>query len=94
VPTPQGLAGQDGIIVGDPTRRLLGGLFEVEDLGPQSLRGFAVPQRARRILGESGVLSRFEALRSGASPLVGRDEELELLGRRWDQVRFLAPSFG
>jgi class 3 adenylate cyclase len=83
----QDLAGPDGIIVGDATRRLLGGLFEVEDLGPQPLRGFAVRQRAWRILGESGVLSRFEALRSDASPLVGRDEELELLRRRWDQAR-------
>jgi class 3 adenylate cyclase len=83
----QGLAGPGDIIVGDATRRLLGGLFEVEDLGPQPLRGFAVPQRAWRILGESGVLSRFEALRSDASPLVGRDEELELLRRRWGQAR-------
>jgi class 3 adenylate cyclase len=83
----QALAEPGGIIVGGATRRLFGGLFEVEDLGPQPLRGFAVPQRAWRILGESGVLSRFEALRSGASPLVGRDEELELLRCRWDQAR-------
>jgi predicted ATPase len=33
------------------------------------------------------MLSRFEALRSGATPLVGRDEELELLIRRWEQAK-------
>src|SRR5262249_39638442 len=36
-----------------------------------------------RIVGESRLDSRFEALRSGESPLIGRDEELALLRRRW-----------
>ena len=39
------------------------------------------------MIGESGVVSRFEALRSGITPLVGRDEELDLLLRRWQQVK-------
>jgi predicted ATPase len=39
------------------------------------------------VVGESGVVSRFEALRSGTTPLVGRDEELDLLTRRWQQAR-------
>ena len=69
------------------TRRQIGALFEIEDLGPQNLAGFAEPQRASRVAGESGVLSRFEALRAEASPLVGRDEELELLLRRWEQAK-------
>ena len=44
--------------------------------------------RAWRALGESGVESRFEALRSGrTAPLVGREEELELLLRRWRRAR-------
>jgi predicted ATPase len=46
-----------------------------------------MPVRAFRVLGESRVGSRFEALRSGESPLVGRDEELELLQRRWEQAK-------
>jgi hypothetical protein len=62
-------------------------LFEIEDLGPQPLAGFGEPQRAWRVAGESGVVSRFEALRSGTTPLVGRDEELELLVRRWQQAK-------
>src|SRR5205823_4410030 len=61
--------------------------FDVEDLGPQEIAGFAAPQRAWRVIGESGVVSRFEALRSGATPLVGRDEELDLLRRRWQQAK-------
>jgi len=62
-------------------------LFEIEDLGPQPLAGFADPQPAWRVVGESGVVSRFEALRSGTTPLVGRDEELDLLLRRWQQAK-------
>ena len=62
-------------------------LFEIEDLGPQHLAGFAELQRAWRVVGESGVVSRFEALRSVATPLVGREEELELLVRRWQQAK-------
>ena len=83
----QGLAAANQIVVADDTRHLLGGLFEVEDLGPQILAGFVEPQRAWRVLGESGVLSRFEALRSSTTPLVGRDEELDLLRRRWQQAK-------
>jgi len=75
------------LVVADTTRRQIGTLFEVEDLGPQPLAGFAEPQLAWRVVGESGVVSRFEALRSGTTPLVGRDEELDLLTRRWQQAK-------
>src|SRR5262249_54095371 len=61
--------------------------FDLEDLGPQPLAGFAEPQRAWQVLGESGAVSRFEALRSAAAPMVGRDEELDLLRRRWEQAK-------
>jgi hypothetical protein len=54
------------------------------DLGLRHLAGFAEPQRAWRVAGESGLLSRFEALRAASlTPLVGREEEIELLLRRW-----------
>jgi predicted ATPase len=75
------------LVVADSTRRQIGTLFEIEDLGPQPLAGFAEPQPAWRVVGESGVVSRFEALRSGTTPLVGRDEELDLLLRRWRQAK-------
>src|SRR5580693_794756 len=83
----QALARPGTLVVADGTRRQIGALFEIEDLGPQPLAGFAEPQRAWRVVGESGVVSRFEALRSGITPLVGRDEELDLLLRRWQQAK-------
>jgi class 3 adenylate cyclase len=83
----QALARPGTLVVADATRRQLGTLFEIEDLGLQPLAGFAEPQRAWRVAGESGVASRFEALRSGTTPLVGRDEELDLLLRRWQQAK-------
>jgi class 3 adenylate cyclase/predicted ATPase len=83
----QALARPGTLVVADGTRRQIGTLFEIEDLGLQPLAGFAEPQRAWRVVGESGVVSRFEALRSGTTPLVGRDEELDLLLRRWQQAK-------
>jgi len=83
----QALAAPGTLVIAEGTRRQIGALFELDDLGPQALAGFAGPQRAWRVIGESGVLSRFEALRSEATPLVGRNEELDLLLRRWRQVK-------
>jgi class 3 adenylate cyclase/predicted ATPase len=83
----QAIAMPNRIVIADNTRRQLGGLFEVEDLGRQALTGFAEAPRAWQVVGESGVVSRFEALRMQATPLVGRDEELDLLRRRWHQAK-------
>jgi hypothetical protein len=83
----QTLAAPNTLVIADATRRQVGGLFDLADLGPQALAGFAEPQPAWRVLGESGLLSRFEALRSGATPLVGREEEIELLMGRWEQTK-------
>ncbi len=83
----QGLAAPNTLVIGEATRRQIGGLFDLVELGPQALAGFAAPQPAWRVIGESGMLSRFEALRSGTTPLVGRDEEVELLTRRWQQAK-------
>src|SRR6185437_2989506 len=82
----QALATPNTLVIAEATRRQIGELFELQDLGPQQLAGFAEPQRVWRVLDESGVVSRFEALRSGETPLVGRDEEIELLRRRWEQA--------
>src|SRR5271166_4562568 len=78
----QALAAPNTLVIGEATRRQIGGLFDLADLGPQALAGFAEPQPAWRVLAESGAESRFEALRSGETPLVGR-EEVEQLSRRW-----------
>jgi class 3 adenylate cyclase/tetratricopeptide (TPR) repeat protein len=83
----QTLAAPGALVIAESTRRQIGALFEAEDLGPQRLAGFAEPQRAWRVAGESALLSRFEALRSPATPLIGRDEELDLLLRHWQQAK-------
>ena len=83
----QALAQPGMLVIAASTRRQIGALFELDDLGLQALTGFAEPQPAWRVVGDSGVVSRFEALRSEASPLVGRNEELDLLLRRWEQAK-------
>ncbi|HWZ68992.1 MAG TPA: AAA family ATPase [Stellaceae bacterium] len=83
----QAQAAPGTLVIGEATRRQIGGLFDLADLGPQALAGFAEPQPAWLVIGESGMLSRFEALRSGTTPLVGREEEVELLVRRWQQAK-------
>jgi class 3 adenylate cyclase/predicted ATPase len=81
------LAEPNTIVIGDTTRRLIGSVFALEDLGLKELRGFAEPQRAWRVLGENRFKSRFEALRSAETPFVNRQEETELLLRRWTQAK-------
>jgi class 3 adenylate cyclase/tetratricopeptide (TPR) repeat protein len=83
----QALAAPDSLVIGEATRRQVGGLFDLVDLGQRALAGFTALQPAWQVIGESGILSRFEALRSGTTPLVGRDEEVELLVRRWEQAK-------
>ena len=82
----QSLASPNTVVIAEMTHRLVGGLFEYRDLGAVEVKGIAVLVRAWQVLRPSG-LSRFEALRSGATPLVGRDEELDLLLRRWRQAK-------
>ena len=70
------------------TRRLLGNLFELEDLGAKDLKGIAGPVRAWAALRASSAEGRFEALHTtGLTALVGREEELELLLRRWSRAK-------
>jgi class 3 adenylate cyclase/predicted ATPase/DNA-binding transcriptional ArsR family regulator len=84
----QAVAEPGAVVLDDATRRLAGALFAWADLGGVALKGVPGPVRAWQALGESGVESRFEALRTGhATPLIGREEELELLLRRWRRAR-------
>ena len=76
------------VVIAEGTRRLLGNLFELEDLGPKDLKGIAGPVRAFAAVRASSVESRFEALHaSGLTALVGREEETELLLRRWSRAK-------
>ncbi|SDR49778.1 SAM domain (Sterile alpha motif) [Rhizobiales bacterium GAS113] len=80
----QGMAEPGWVVIAEGTRRLLGRLFELEDLGAQALKGLARPVQAWRVVRPWRGESRFEALHGGGlTALVGREEEMELLYRRW-----------
>jgi class 3 adenylate cyclase len=84
----QALAEPGWVVISGSTRRITGGLFNYRDLGTIDLKGFAEPVRAWQVLGASAAESRFEAQHeAGLTPLVGRDEELELLLRWWRHVQ-------
>ena len=84
----QGIAEPNMVVIAEDTRRLLGNLFEVQDLGAKDLKGIAGPVRAWAALRARSVEGRFEALHaSGLTALVGREEEVELLLRRWGRAK-------
>ena len=84
----QGVAEPNSLVIAESTRKLVGNLFELEDLGEQNLKGIAAPVRAWTAIRPSAVESRFDALHaSGLTELVGREEELELLMRRWSKAK-------
>jgi len=78
----------DTVAIDPGSRRLVGNLFDCRELGAIETLGGSEPMRIWQVLGESIVASRFEALRGSAlSPLIGRDEEIELLLRRWARAK-------
>ena len=85
----QTLAEPGSVVVATSTYKLIGGIFEYEELGNVELKGFAAPVAAWRVRREGAIESRFEALHSTAAltPLVGREEEIELLLRGWTQAK-------
>jgi class 3 adenylate cyclase len=84
----QGVAQPNSVVIAESTRKLLGNLFELEDLGAQDLKGVSGPLRAWVALRPASVESRFEAMHASAlTELVGREEELELLLRRWSRAK-------
>jgi class 3 adenylate cyclase len=83
----QAIAEPNTVVIADSTRKLVGNLFELEDRGPEALKGINGTVRASVALRPSSVESRFEALRVATTPMVGRDEEMTLLVRRWDQAK-------
>jgi len=76
------------VVIAEATRSLLGNLFELKDIGARDLKGVAEPLRAWVALRASAVESRFEALHAaGLTALVGREEEIELMRRRWSKTK-------
>ena len=81
----QGLAEPDTVVLSAATQRLVTGLFEGQDLGPQTLKGISIPLTVHRVVRESASQSHFDAaVHKGLTPLVGRAGELALLQRHWD----------
>jgi class 3 adenylate cyclase/predicted ATPase len=84
----QGIAEPNMVVIAEGTRRLLGNLFEFGDLGAKDLKGIAGPVRAWAALRANSAVGRFEALHTaGLTEMVGREEELELLLRRWSRAK-------
>jgi len=83
------LSAQADIVAIEPaTRRLIGNLFDCRDLDAIDATSGAEPVRIWQVLGQSAVASRFEALRGSVlSPLIGRDEEINVLLRRWSSAK-------
>jgi class 3 adenylate cyclase len=84
----QDAAEPNTLVIAESTRSLLGNLFELEDFGAKDLKGIPGRVRAWVALRASSVESRFDALRtSGLTALVGREEEIEILLRRWSKAK-------
>ena len=83
----QALAAPGQIVIPLATRRLLGGLFDLADLGMQDLKGFDAPIRTWRVLRESAAETRFEAhATSNLAPTVGRERQVALLAELWSKT--------
>jgi class 3 adenylate cyclase/energy-coupling factor transporter ATP-binding protein EcfA2 len=84
----QAIAEPNTVVIAEATRKLLGNLFELRDLGSKELKGIDGPVPVFAVLRSSSVASHFEAMHAGGlTALVGRDEELDLLLRRWAKVK-------
>lgn len=84
----QGIAPPGAVVVSEATRRLLGATFDLDDLGPQPLKGLERPVTAYRVRQESAIEGRFEAHQAGQLlPMVGREQELATILDRWRQAR-------
>jgi class 3 adenylate cyclase len=84
----QEIAQPNTVVISEATARLTQEYFECLDLGPQKLKGVSALVRVHRVLGDSGIQSRFEAVVARRlTPLVGREQELGLLLERWERVK-------
>jgi len=84
----QGLAAPNTVVISAATYRLLEGLLDCRDLGVHTVKGVSTPLQVYQLMGESGVRSRLEAAATrGLTPLVGREEEVGLLFRRWERAK-------
>lgn len=80
----QGMAKPGAIVVCPSTHNLTEGYFDFKEMRSVRVKGLPEPITVWQVLGASGIESRFEARhKKRLIPLVGREEEIELLMRRW-----------
>jgi class 3 adenylate cyclase/predicted ATPase/ABC-type transport system involved in cytochrome c biogenesis ATPase subunit len=84
----QSEAAPDTIVISDATKRLVAGVFSLEDLGSRTLKGISRPMQLFRVLGKSGATSRFRAMTAatGLTPFVGREREVGLIRAAWAEA--------
>src|SRR3984957_19036308 len=84
----QALAAPGSVVISQATRRLVGSLFELTDLGPTRIKGFSESVAAFVVQGEGSADGRFEALHGHrVTPLIGRQHELAMLLERWNWAK-------
>ncbi len=84
----QEIAQPNTVVIGEATRNLAAGLVETLYLGKRDFKGFARPVSAWSAIRPGRTESRFEATRGEhLTELVGRDEEMEILRRRWERAK-------
>lgn len=82
----QSEAASNSVAVAEATYRLTSGVFEFEEIGARELKGFGEPVQLWRPVARRQQSDRFTSYRRVSAPLVGRDDELELCGRRWTRA--------
>jgi hypothetical protein len=84
----QGAAEPGTVVITGATHRLVSGLFAIDQLGAQALRGIEQPVQLYRVIQPSGARGRLEAVAAsrGLTPFVGREDELRLLRNRWERA--------
>ncbi len=84
----QGKAAPNTVAISADTYHLVQGFFACIDLGPQDLKGLSTPVRLYNVTGEGAAQTRFDvSVQQGLTPLIGREEEVELLLRRWERAK-------
>ncbi len=84
----QEIAEPNAVVIAETTHALAGGMFELVDRGGHDLKGFAETVQVWSVTGVRRAESRFDATRAESlTELIGRDEEMEILLRRWRQAK-------
>jgi len=83
----QAAAEADTVVVTAAMQRLAAGIFVVDDLGPQELKGVREPITLYRVVRPSGVRSRLDIAAGRFTPFIGREVELAILAERWERVQ-------